>query len=52
MVDVDATVRAKVFRYNKCNYYRCKILSKLTFGKKKAQYQHKCEEIKKALGIR
>ncbi|MDR2628647.1 MAG: glycosyltransferase family 8 protein [Puniceicoccales bacterium] len=44
-------VRCRAFRYNKYTYYRCKILSKLTFGKKRTHYQHKCEEIKKALGI-
>jgi lipopolysaccharide biosynthesis glycosyltransferase len=59
MADIDAkidAVRRECNRnctpgYNKCNYYRCIILSKLTFGKKKAHYQHKCEEIKKVLGI-
>jgi lipopolysaccharide biosynthesis glycosyltransferase len=34
-------------RYNKYNYHRNVILSKLTFGKKRAHYQRKCEEIKK-----
>ncbi|MDR2603639.1 MAG: glycosyltransferase family 8 protein, partial [Puniceicoccales bacterium] len=49
IVDIDYN---HPFRYNKCNYYRCKIFSKLTCGKKKAHYQRKCEKIKKVLGIR
>jgi hypothetical protein len=32
---------------NKFNYYRCKTLSKLTFGKTKAHYERKYEEIKR-----
>ncbi|MDR1232857.1 MAG: glycosyltransferase family 8 protein [Puniceicoccales bacterium] len=51
MADVDARIGTNTFRYNKYNYYRSKILSKLTCGKKKVHYQRKCEEIKKALGI-
>ncbi|MDR1232858.1 MAG: glycosyltransferase family 8 protein [Puniceicoccales bacterium] len=51
MADVDARIGTNTFRYNKYNYYRSKILSKLTFGKKRTHYQRKCEEIKKVLGI-
>jgi lipopolysaccharide biosynthesis glycosyltransferase len=58
IADIDAKIDARcrecihsALGYSKCNYYRCIILSKLTFGKKKAHYQHKCEEIKKVLGI-
>jgi lipopolysaccharide biosynthesis glycosyltransferase len=38
-------------RYNKYNYYRNVILSKLTWGKKRVHYQRRYEEIKKVLGI-
>jgi lipopolysaccharide biosynthesis glycosyltransferase len=38
-------------RYSKNNYYRCVILSKLTWGKKRVHYQRRYEEIKKVLGI-
>jgi lipopolysaccharide biosynthesis glycosyltransferase len=51
MDDVNARIGTNTFRYNKYNYYRSKILSKLTFGKKRAHYQRKCEEIKKVLGM-
>ncbi|MDR1173444.1 MAG: hypothetical protein LBK24_01460, partial [Puniceicoccales bacterium] len=51
MADVDARIGTNTFRYNKCNYYRSKILAKLTFGAKRVHYQHKCEEIKKVLGM-
>ncbi|MDR0693312.1 MAG: glycosyltransferase family 8 protein [Puniceicoccales bacterium] len=51
LADVDAIIERKSFRYSKCNYYRCVILSKLTCGKKKAHYQRRCKEIKKVLGI-
>ncbi|MDR1891114.1 MAG: hypothetical protein LBQ23_02955, partial [Puniceicoccales bacterium] len=37
---------------SKLNYCRCKALSKLTFGKKRAHYERKGAEIKKVLEIR
>jgi lipopolysaccharide biosynthesis glycosyltransferase len=34
-------------KYGKFTYYRCKILSKITFGDKKIHYEKKCRRIEK-----
>jgi lipopolysaccharide biosynthesis glycosyltransferase len=35
-------------KYSKVEYYRCKILSKITFGDKKMHYEKKCKRMEKA----
>ena len=48
VVQVDLSVVRNLHRYfrNKCDYYRCKILQHLTFGKKKQHYADKRNRLK------
>lgn len=48
--DVNIVKDSSNYLSNRLNYYRCRLLSHLTFGKTKMHYKHKKEQLKKRIG--